>query len=116
MQVQRGFRSEMGASGLPEEGTFWAKLEGGEGFSCVTLWGKTIPAEGTATGRPKSGVSLTHSRTSKQAERGVVGDGDGQMAGSWDTAVLIFLLNTDLYCSLHNGPVNLETSCGGYEY
>ena len=46
-----------GARGSPEKVTFGAKLEGGEGFSCVTLWGKTTPAEGTAIGRPESGGS-----------------------------------------------------------
>lgn len=86
-------RRNTGAEGLSQwnggrwaswRGAFWAKLEGGEGFSCVTLWGRTIPAEGTAVGRPESGVSLMHSRTSKEAKRSVVGDGDGRMAGSWD--------------------------------
>lgn len=28
--------------------TFWAKLEGGEGFSCVATRGENIPAEGNS--------------------------------------------------------------------
>lgn len=62
--------------------TFVAKLEGGEGFSPVALWGGgPFQQQGQPPQRPKSGVSLTRSESLREDKVGVVGDGVGRMAG-----------------------------------